>query len=489
MKTGRNDPCPCGSGKKYKKCCLEKDKLEAATRPAFIPSGPSLYTTPNEQMSGRTESSAYTSTALAAPSEPVLEAPPQPKDPIEEKRDARCEEFESLDEDDDNGRIEVFLKTLDDRELITDDMAYEMLSCLHGNAVARGERGRYAEWVGMLRDRHPEVFEKSAPYYLSTCLEDALSENRLNAVRPLAREIGLQCGRDLDIAYKAFDGLAYHGQLSALVDAFRVGLPGVKESTNVFPQSILEFANNGADYEIYDYVEHTNAPDPADPVLLERIKYFIEEPDLVYVRKLIDDLSGKCGREWTMVDFEVKKRGKKSRRDDDSEETDNLFRLINEFVGYLRREEGVPYSKGNLVRRKLYRYLTGRALGEFKPRLSMLEQMEHPHRKPPKPPTPIHPVCPERVTFEACLSDLLHMFNMLVIRAAALFEAMPAWLRFLETRHLIDSDIRRRVIKDLFPLQELLLKLWDSYTDDPAVRRETEAWPANAARELSASVA
>ena len=23
-KVGRNDPCPCGSGKKYKKCCLGK---------------------------------------------------------------------------------------------------------------------------------------------------------------------------------------------------------------------------------------------------------------------------------------------------------------------------------------------------------------------------------------------------------------------------------------------------------------------------------
>ncbi|MGB5299295.1 MAG: SEC-C metal-binding domain-containing protein, partial [Thiogranum sp.] len=23
-KVGRNDPCPCGSGKKYKKCCLAK---------------------------------------------------------------------------------------------------------------------------------------------------------------------------------------------------------------------------------------------------------------------------------------------------------------------------------------------------------------------------------------------------------------------------------------------------------------------------------
>ncbi len=24
-KIGRNDPCPCGSGKKYKKCCLGKE--------------------------------------------------------------------------------------------------------------------------------------------------------------------------------------------------------------------------------------------------------------------------------------------------------------------------------------------------------------------------------------------------------------------------------------------------------------------------------
>lgn len=23
-KVGRNDPCPCGSGKKYKKCCANK---------------------------------------------------------------------------------------------------------------------------------------------------------------------------------------------------------------------------------------------------------------------------------------------------------------------------------------------------------------------------------------------------------------------------------------------------------------------------------
>jgi len=30
-KTGRNDPCPCGSGKKYKQCCLARDEAAAAS--------------------------------------------------------------------------------------------------------------------------------------------------------------------------------------------------------------------------------------------------------------------------------------------------------------------------------------------------------------------------------------------------------------------------------------------------------------------------
>lgn len=34
-KTGRNDPCPCGSGKKYKHCCLEKDRASELA-PAIV---------------------------------------------------------------------------------------------------------------------------------------------------------------------------------------------------------------------------------------------------------------------------------------------------------------------------------------------------------------------------------------------------------------------------------------------------------------------
>ena len=34
-KIGRNDPCPCGSGKKYKKCCMARDKAAQAERVAW----------------------------------------------------------------------------------------------------------------------------------------------------------------------------------------------------------------------------------------------------------------------------------------------------------------------------------------------------------------------------------------------------------------------------------------------------------------------
>ena len=45
MKPGRNELCPCGSGQKYKKCCLNKDEarekeaLTAAGRPENVMGG------------------------------------------------------------------------------------------------------------------------------------------------------------------------------------------------------------------------------------------------------------------------------------------------------------------------------------------------------------------------------------------------------------------------------------------------------------------
>jgi len=65
-KVGRNDPCPCGSGKKYKKCCElttgSKRKLQATV----ISSG-----TPLQDKAAKISTNFF--------SKPAQEVPPLPK--------------------------------------------------------------------------------------------------------------------------------------------------------------------------------------------------------------------------------------------------------------------------------------------------------------------------------------------------------------------------------------------------------------------------
>lgn len=42
VRPDRNDPCHCNSGKKYKKCCLEKDTLELTRALKYIANSPEL---------------------------------------------------------------------------------------------------------------------------------------------------------------------------------------------------------------------------------------------------------------------------------------------------------------------------------------------------------------------------------------------------------------------------------------------------------------
>jgi tetratricopeptide (TPR) repeat protein len=44
-KIGRNDPCPCGSGQKYKRCCLPREEAAAAERATAL-AREALHATP-----------------------------------------------------------------------------------------------------------------------------------------------------------------------------------------------------------------------------------------------------------------------------------------------------------------------------------------------------------------------------------------------------------------------------------------------------------
>jgi tetratricopeptide (TPR) repeat protein len=120
-KPGRNDPCPCGSGKKYKKCCLSKDAATASKQAA----SPQTHSNPQQ-----------------VPAAPPLVPPP----------------VVLLDDDDDldelsNNVVDLIREgKLDEAEKACDELDRrfpEMIDCLERRAMfleARGETKLAAEY-------------------------------------------------------------------------------------------------------------------------------------------------------------------------------------------------------------------------------------------------------------------------------------------------------------------------------------------------------
>lgn len=476
MKAGRNDPCPCGSGRKFKKCCLGKPQLTTSL--------PQDVTPVLAASAAPQKAPAWSKSLPREELAPV--APPQPLDPLQEKWDAVWNEFKSQDGE---TREAIFLGMLDDKELMNEEAAFEMLNQLHDDVVARGDREQFGRLIQTLAERRPELYEHDAHYYLSWQLLDALADGRPD-ILSLTQALAARADRNIDTVNRGLRALAYHGQLVPLVEAMRIGWPLVRDSDNVMAWGIGEFSEAGAAYEMYAYLEGASSPNPSDANLLERIRYFVEEPRLEYVVEFIGDVSSPMDNAWTVADFTLNPPPKRRRRgewddeDDDDEgetpvdrEAQNLFRLISQFVGYLRRVERVPYPRGELIRHALHNYFIQRHRGDLNPRLSMIEQVLHPKKKVPPPPKPSHPLCPERVTFDACLAERFGFMSAQYHQAAALFGAIPAWLRFLQSARLIDDEQRVRTLEELRPMHASVLKLMEDYKDDPTLYRSLKGWP------------
>jgi hypothetical protein len=136
---GRNDPCHCGSGKKYKKCCLAKDE-EARQAPKPEHAAPvSDFKSGKEDKSRRKEI-----------------------DPHIEACNARLRDFEASEYE---GKFNIFNRTLDDSELMDGEMAFEMLQDLYSAAVKHGERNRFDAAVESLRKRLPGIYSAEEPLF------------------------------------------------------------------------------------------------------------------------------------------------------------------------------------------------------------------------------------------------------------------------------------------------------------------------------------
>jgi hypothetical protein len=467
MSIGRNEPCHCGSGKKYKKCCLTKDEESRQDKKG------------KESGSGTDRRDDLDEKIRKRKLDPRIEA-----------GEALWREFSAADYE---AKIALFMRTLDDSEFMDAELAFEMFNEIFRYTAERGERDRFDTLVEELRNRRPEIYDENKAYLLKWRITNALVTSRSKEVSTLALELASLATREIDIFNRIESQLAYHGHLSVLVEAMHLAWPDVKSSSEIVPWGIDEFCTRAITYELLNHADRAGEPAKSDPALSERLQFF-SEVDAPQVASYLSHLTEWPGKAWTMGDFKLAQP--RSARDDEEEneiETGDacgnlhVYQLTVQFLGYLRRFEGVAFSKGELGRHDLYRFILERHEGKLEYRESMLESMQRDLNRQQGRRTerlrkfkPYENVLvPDRERLEHYLTGLLGMMNQLHHRAAVLFEIIPAWLRFLELRGLINPATRVQTLNELMPLAESLCRILASYPDDPAPLRALEGWISN----------
>jgi hypothetical protein len=277
MSLGRNEPCPCGSGKKYKKCCLPKDE----------DARPKRETEPGETVAGPR-------------SEGDRETPERKPDPVVGARQARWREFKAAEYE---NQLSLFSRTLDDPEPMDAEAAFEMLSGIFRAAAEHRDRDRFDALVRSLGECRPDIYAAEKRYFLKWRITNALVAGRHEDVTTLALELAPLAGENIDIFNRVEERIASHGHLTALVGAMRLAWPGVKSSTKIVPWGIDEFCTRAITYEILNYASGIAELDADDPALAERLEFY-SQIDAKRVASFLADITGRPGSMWTMGDFQ-----------------------------------------------------------------------------------------------------------------------------------------------------------------------------------------
>jgi hypothetical protein len=454
MALGRNEPCHCGSGKKYKKCCLDQDQADA--RAALAPP-PGAVQAPRRRINLDDDPEFDLGQRLRdLAREDTFADEDEAPDPF-------LEAFEALEYEE---QIAQFTETLDEGAMDDIELAFGMLELIHAQSVERGHDGRFLPLLDALREHAPDIYVPDAPYYVEWRVEHALATGQAATIPALTGELATTAGDDFDTFNRIIEQLAYHGQLPILRELMHAAWPNVCASDNITEWGIAEFGDRLGPYEIFALLEEGLSPEEAAAAFPQRMAVYPGfdvgvPPDLV--ERYIGHLTGCAASAWTADDFAFLEEKPGTKDAEETEGQTRLFHLSIAFMGYARREEGVPYSKSLLATGQLRAYLLGRRDED-----PITEEYAAKVKRPVGKAGPFAGLRPD-FTLDRYIGRRLEPLNMQFHAASALVELFPAWLRFLEGRGLLTEEQREAALAVCRDVAESLFQVWDAYPSDPAL--------------------
>lgn len=295
-KVGRNDPCPCGSGKKYKKCCLLKERAgkmaelrEERARKGYW-----------DRFWRRFDVAGY------------------------------------------RGKTTIFHEYLNGSSL-DGEVVFDMLHGLLREARKRRDYKAFKGLVGSLKTKHPGVYDKDAAFYSRFMVENMALKGDFDGLQEVLEPYA-KGSEGIDEFFRVIELLMYHSRTDSLIRVMRRAYPGVMRSHEVIPQGKEEFASLLGWFIIFkDLTDGAGCEGVGSEVL----EYW--GVDKAYLEDFVERLRVRVSRPFKRADFVKGSAGRE-------EAEERLLGLTLEFMAWLQGR-GVSYSRALLARTALVEHL------------------------------------------------------------------------------------------------------------------------------------
>jgi hypothetical protein len=436
-KIGRNDPCPCGSGKKYKKCCLEKDEEEARRMLAAAAVDDDDDDDDDDDEAGVDKELEYAQAFMHQ-----MRKDEKKRASPERKRWIRF--WEEIEEAPVDEKIERAGELIESYPEFKGELAFSLMDILRKPLQKSGRAKDLDKLIRRVEELHPEAYAEEVAWMNYLLAENAMLEPGGDLQTPLS-EMARDPEQGIDEFMKIIYRLQYHDCTDELRRILPTAWPRIKDSSQIMQFAVQEFQDMCFCLVLDKYLEHDPEFDPEDPAFLEEaIPYFEEDTDRL--KKVVMHSSGRAKKRLQAGEVQ----------DAESERCDYIFFLSLEFTCFLRRKKGWSLQRSWIAQDQICEYFFG-----MPPRSNDPEDNPHLKHVPRLLPGPDY--------LEKFLAGLLNAIGSRPYQAAAFCQAIPPWLEFLTERALADPADTEPIWADIRKMLKPLPKALEWHVYDPVM--------------------
>ncbi len=444
---GRNDPCPCGSGKKYKKCCWREYREHHGHHERDADG------TVGEQSFDDMDSLSW-------------------KQKLKRFRSMHVHE-----------KFEFLRDCYRDPEEVGGDYFMELMAALFRDTARYGTHAEFQTLIEHIHEHRSDLLDEFGVWLdrwrmMSVlCSEDPLTDRDLQRFTE-------SYGEDPDVMETVLWAFLYRGRNEDLRTVLPEVVSRLRNRNDLMPGAHHLPAEKGVHVELYhDANQSDELPEPDEWIESNRDRFeqYFDDLNEDNLASLIRHVSGRARDTWSPADFVLSVPGDASEQAPSGaqresralpeEHRQNYHTLGKQFLHYRNDQYGVPWSRAEMTVNDLIVYLLNRADRELGPRESFMEAERRRQRDEPPPQqkdiAPENLLLPDGETLKRYLQRQEAMLQKHTYRRVALYAALPEWLEFIEHHSLVTSGQVQDTMEDIRFLQDVLLDSLQTNWPDP----------------------